>query len=77
MAQALDEVANAIERSIERDQIRAAVVASFDSGETDIRTFGRLSDEIDTKPNTETLFEIGSITKVFTVILLTHSLFQS
>ena len=76
MAQALDEVANAIERSIEREQIRAAVVASFDNGKADIRTFGRLSDEIDTKPNTETLFEIGSITKVFTVIL-TQSLVDS
>ena len=76
MAQTLDEVANAIERGLERDQIRAAVVASFDNGETDIRTFGHLSDEIDAKPDSDTLFEIGSITKVFTVIL-TQSLVDS
>lgn len=70
MAQTLNEVAEALERGIERDQIRAAVLVSYDNGETDIRTFGRLSDEVDTKPDEKTLFEIGSITKVFTVILI-------
>ena len=76
MAQTLDEVAKAIERGIERDQIRAAVVASYDNGETDIRTFGHLSDKVNAKPDARTLFEIGSITKVFTVIL-TQSLVDS
>lgn len=69
VAQAFDEVTRSIELSVERDQIRAAVLARFDQGETVIRFFGSLGDNRDSKPNAQTLFEIGSITKVFTVIL--------
>ena len=63
------EVAAEIERSIERGNVRAVAVDLYDSGEVRVTGFGQPSLGDKSVPTGDTLFEIGSITKVFTSLL--------
>ncbi|HTP89896.1 MAG TPA: serine hydrolase [Bryobacteraceae bacterium] len=46
------------------------LVATVDAGGRNVVAFGRVAKDRDTVPNVNTVFEIGSITKVFTSLLL-------
>ena len=70
MGRDMSQIASNIEEAMQRGEIRAAVVGSFDTGEIAIQGFGQLSKSTPTIPTGKTQFEIGSITKVFTVILV-------
>lgn len=65
----LDYVSQRLDDAIEQEFIGAAVVGVYDSGEVHYLSKGRLSKGSEVKPNETTLFEIGSITKVFTAAL--------
>lgn len=62
-------VAAGIERSIDSGKIRALRVALYDNGETQVMGVGQVSRDDSSTPKGDTLFEIGSITKVFTSLL--------
>jgi len=49
------------------------VVGLIVNGETVVHGYGRRSEKIEAKPDGKTLFEIGSITKVFTGLLLARA----
>lgn len=65
----MDYVAERLESAIEYDFIGAAVVGYYDSGNVHYLKLGRVSKDSETAPNETTLFEVGSITKVFTAAL--------
>lgn len=56
------------ERALRRGQV-GLVVATLDCGERTVRGFGRARDEGDEAPDADTLFELGSVTKVLTGLL--------
>ena len=58
-----------IQNAVEKEEIRAAVLATYDNGETVIHGFGHVSSSTTDVPDGDTIFEIGSITKVFTAVL--------
>lgn len=62
-------VATGLERAIERGDARAIAVGLYDNGQTSVTGFGRLSRDDGSTPTGESIFEIGSITKVFTSLL--------
>ncbi|MCY3883996.1 MAG: serine hydrolase [Gammaproteobacteria bacterium] len=72
----MDYVSDRLDSAVEHEFIGGAVVGSYDSGEVQFFSKGRISQESETSPNETTLFEIGSITKVFTAAL-TQSLVDS
>ena len=65
----LPEVAAGLEQAIARGDARAVAVGLFDNGETKVIGLGRLSRDTRQPPQGDTVFEIGSITKVFTSLL--------
>ncbi len=58
-----------IEQAIEDSKARAVAVGLYDNGEIQVTGFGQLSRAGSAVPGSDTLFEIGSITKVFTSLL--------
>ncbi len=72
----MDYVAERLESAIQHEFIGAAVVGYYDAGEINYVNFGRVSQDSDAVPNETTLFEIGSISKVFTAAL-TQALIDS
>jgi len=59
-----------IERLLAHDSARAVVVGLYDSGETKVFGFGQLSRTGEHEPDANSVFEIGSISKVFTSLLV-------
>lgn len=49
------------------------VVGVFNNGEKEIMSYGSISKESNIKPDSSTLFQMGSISKVFTCVLLANS----
>lgn len=62
-------VTERIERAIANQQVRAVSTAVYDNGEIAYEGFGRVADNNLATPNETTIFEIGSISKVFTALL--------
>lgn len=58
-----------LEQAITRGEVRAAVVGLYDHGQAAVFGFGQLSDADKSRPGRDTVFEIGSISKVFTAAL--------
>lgn len=65
----IPEVSASLERAIERGDARAIAVGLYVDGKTAFRGFGRVGRDDARAPDADTLFEIGSITKVFTTLL--------
>jgi len=63
------EIETALEKAIERGEMRAAVAGVYADGETRLMTFGRLGRTDARRPDGDTAFEIGSVSKVFTALL--------
>ena len=59
-----------IQPLIDAGLIPGAVVGIYQNGESSVYAFGHLSKDKPTAPNSKTMYEIGSISKVFTGILL-------
>lgn len=63
------DVSAAIERAVQRQTVRAAVVGTYDNGTIEVIGFGQLGRNNARAPDGQTVFEIGSISKVFTALL--------
>lgn len=63
------DVASALDKAIEDGKVRAVIVGLYDNGKTAITGFGQMSRSDDSAPQGDSIFEIGSISKVFTAIL--------
>lgn len=63
------DVATAIERAVERQSVRAAVVGLYDNGTVSVIGFGQTGRNNERPPDGDTAFEIGSVSKVFTALL--------
>ena len=59
-----------INNAVSRGTVGAAVVSIYDQGDVRVFGYGQKDPSEAQKPDGETLFEIGSITKVFTAILV-------
>lgn len=59
-----------IDNAVSRGTIGAAVFGVYEKGEVTIYGYGRISPDQPREPDGDTLFEIGSITKVFTALLV-------
>ena len=66
----LEHVKDRLSSAVEHEVIRAAVLASYDQGEIEFTSFGQVDENSSQKPTVDTIFEIGSITKVFTALLV-------
>ena len=64
------EMSEQLTQLIERDRVRAAVVGLYDNGRSRVIGFGRLSRTDADTPDGSTVFEIGSVGKVFTSLLI-------
>ncbi len=58
---------------LDAELINAISIGVVHRGKSWTRHFGELSSEINKKPNGQTVYEIGSVSKVFTGILLAHA----
>lgn len=65
----MPEVTAGFERLLERDEARAIAIGLYDNGASRIVSMGKLGDSNPAPPASDTLFEIGSISKVFTALL--------
>jgi CubicO group peptidase (beta-lactamase class C family) len=65
----MEAVKQDLQHMVERDQARAIVVGLYHPGDTTVQGFGRISRSNPAQPTGDTVFEIGSISKVFTVLL--------
>jgi len=65
----LPDVMAGYERLLERDNARAIAIGLYDNGASRFVSMGRLSDSSPAPPAGDTIFEIGSISKVFTSLL--------
>ncbi|MEQ9563909.1 MAG: serine hydrolase [Woeseiaceae bacterium] len=58
-----------IRSMLERDEARAVVVGLYENGERSVIPFGEMSRSNSQPPDGDSLFEIGSVSKVFTALL--------
>ncbi len=65
-----EEIHARINNAVSRGSVGAAVVGIYDQGDVRLFGYGQKNPGEAQKPDGETLFEIGSITKVFTAILV-------
>ena len=65
-----EEIHARINNAVSRGTVGAAVVGFYDQGDVTVFGFGQKNPGEAQKPDGETLFEIGSITKVFTAMLV-------
>ena len=65
-----EEIHARINNAVSRGTVGAAVVGIYDQGDVRVFGYGQKNPGEAQKPDGETLFEIGSITKVFTAILV-------
>ena len=70
------EVSDELDRLVDSGKARAIVVGVYADGEREFHAFGQLGRNNTSAPTQRTLFEIGSISKVFTA-LLTQTLVES
>ena len=68
-----EEIHAKINNAVSRGSVGAAVVGIYDQGNVRVFGYGQKNPGEAQKPDGETLFEIGSITKVFTAILVQSS----
>ena len=66
----LEDINAKISNAVSRGAIGAAVVAGYDQGNVTVMGYGRKAPGEPDKPDGDTLFEIGSVTKVFTALLV-------
>ncbi len=66
---ALDSVEDGLQSMIDDGDARAIVIGLYDNGKTSVAGFGQVSRNNAASPRADTIFEIGSITKVFTTLL--------
>ncbi len=59
-----------INNAVSRGKVGAAVFGAYDQGDVAVYGYGRTRQDQPQEPDGDTLFEIGSITKVFTAILV-------
>jgi len=70
VAMADQSVIDGINAMIDARKARAVVFATWHEGESSVAAFGRVSRSDDKAPDADTQFEIGSVTKVFTSLLV-------
>ncbi len=66
----VEDLIEMLDKSIEDGTVRAAAVGAYDNGERRIVGLGRLASDDARVPAGDTVFEIGSISKVFTALLI-------
>ncbi len=66
----LNEVADKLQQAVDRELVRGAVVATYDSGTVTYKGVGAAAHGSSNPPTKDTVFEIGSISKVFTALLV-------
>lgn len=64
-----ESVEQQIQSLLERNEARAVVVGLYENGERRVIPFGWMNGDREKIPNGDTLFEIGSVSKVFTALL--------
>ena len=69
-AEVYSEVTNKLQQAVDRELVRGAVVGVYDSGAVTYKGVGVTSGTSSTPPSKDTVFEIGSITKVLTALLV-------
>ena len=65
-----EDIRERIDNAVSRGTAGAAVFGVYERGEVTIYGYGRISPDQPREPDGDTLFEIGSITKVFTALLV-------
>ncbi len=65
----IPEVAAGLQQAIERGDARAISVGLYDNGQTAVVGFGHVRRDDSSAPRGDSVFEIGSISKVFTSLL--------
>src|SRR5690606_36715334 len=60
---------SALAAAIKLRDVQAAVVGLYEDGRSEFFGFGRIGPDDERTPDADTLFEIGSVTKVFTALL--------
>lgn len=63
-------VVQELKELIQAERVRAAVVGVYQDGEFNVHSVGQISVDDERVPTGETVFEIGSISKVFTALLV-------
>jgi serine-type D-Ala-D-Ala carboxypeptidase/endopeptidase len=66
----LDSIKHIVKIGVENKKSKGIVVGVIDQNGTQVYGYGKINDNTNLQPNENTLFEIGSITKVFATLIL-------